>query len=61
MTTKEKAINTIKRLPEDATWEDIQERIFFIAGVEKGFKEIDEGKGIPHEKIKKELNSWISK
>jgi hypothetical protein len=36
MTNKEKAIRSIQELPDDATWEDIQERINFVAGVRKG-------------------------
>lgn len=52
MTTKEIAIRSIQELPEDATWVDIQERINFIAGVPKGLRELDEGKGIPHERIR---------
>jgi hypothetical protein len=60
MTIKEIALSTIQQLPEDATWEDIQERINFIAGVRKGLRELDEGKGIPHERIKEEFREWFS-
>jgi len=60
MTTKEIAIRSIQELPEDATWEDIQERINFIAGVRKGLRELDEGKGIPHERIREEFREWLS-
>ena len=61
MTTKEIALRTIEQLPEDASWEDIQERINFVAGVRKGLRELDEGKGISHEKIKEEFAEWITK
>jgi hypothetical protein len=50
MTTKEAAIHTIEDLPEDATWDDVRERINFVVGVRKGLRELDEGKGIPHER-----------
>ncbi len=60
MTTKEIAIRNIQELPEDATWEDIQERINFVAGVCKGLRELDEGKGIPHERVKEEFREWLS-
>jgi len=60
MSTKEIAINSIASLPENASWEDIQERINFIAGVRKGLKELDEGKAISHEKIREEFEEWIS-
>ena len=59
MTTKEIAIRSIEELPEDATWEDIQERINFVAGVRKGLRELDEGKGIPHEQIREEFSEWL--
>jgi predicted transcriptional regulator len=60
MTTKEIAIKSIQELPEKATWEDIQERINFVAGVRKGLRELDEGWGIPHERIKEEFREWLS-
>jgi len=46
MTSKEIALKTIEQLPEDASWEDIQERINFAAAVRKGLHEFDQGKGI---------------
>ena len=60
MTIKETAIKSIEELPENATWEDIQERINFMANVRKGLRELDQGKGIPHEKIKEEFEEWLS-
>jgi predicted transcriptional regulator len=59
MTTKEVAIRSIQELPEEATWKDIQERINFVAGVRKGLRELDEGKGIPHERIREEFSEWL--
>jgi len=59
MTTKEAAIKTIQDLPDDATWEDVQERINFVAGVRKGIRELNEGKGIPHEKVREEFAEWL--
>ncbi len=61
MTTKEIAIRSIQELPEEATWEDIQERINFIAGVRKGLRELDEGKGIPHDQVKEEFSEWLTR
>ena len=60
MTTKEIAIKSIQELSEDATWEDIQERINFVAGVRRGLGELDEGKGVPHEKVREEFREWLS-
>jgi hypothetical protein len=60
MTIKEIALKTIHQLPEDATWEDVQERINFAAGVRKGLRELNEGKGIIHEKVKEEFRKSLS-
>jgi predicted transcriptional regulator len=60
MTSKEIALQTIEQLPEDASWEDIQERINFAAAVRKGLHELDQGKGISHEKITKEFAEWLA-
>jgi predicted transcriptional regulator len=60
VSTKEIAIQTIQTLPEDASWEDIQERINFVAGVRKGLRELDEGKGIPHDRVREEFAEWLT-
>ena len=60
MTTKEIAIQTIEELCEDATWDDVQERINFVVGVRKGLRELDEGKGIPHDRVREEFAQWIT-
>lgn len=60
MTIKEIAIKGIEELPQDATWDDIQERINFMAGVRKALRELDQGRGIPHEKIIEDFREWLS-
>ncbi|MFP4453536.1 MAG: hypothetical protein ACLFPI_09235, partial [Desulfobacterales bacterium] len=60
MTTKEIAIKSIQQLPENATWEDIRERINFVAGIRKGIRELDEGRGISHEQVREEFREWLS-
>ena len=60
MTTKEIAIESIQKLPETATWEDIQEQLLFVAGIKVGLDELDSGQAISHEEVKKQLYSWIT-
>jgi hypothetical protein len=59
MTVKAEAIQIINKLPDDATWDDVQERLAFIAGIQEAIKELDEGKGIPHEEVKREYTAWL--
>jgi predicted transcriptional regulator len=60
MKTKEITLKTIEQLPENASWEDIQERINFVVAVRKGLRELDEGKGIPHDRVKEEFAEWLT-
>lgn len=61
MSTKELAMETIQHLPDDASWQDIEERIRFLAALEKGREEVREGKVVPHEEVRELLNAWTTK
>ena len=45
MSTKELALETIKGLPEDATWREIEARIRLLAEVNMGYEELQRGEG----------------
>ena len=59
MTTKQMAIHTLEALPDDATWEDVWERLNFVAGIRKGLRELDDGKGVPHALVREEFAQWL--
>ncbi len=61
MSTKEIALRSIKELPDNASWDEIRERIDFVAGVRRGLEEIENGNGLSHETLKKEFQSWTTK
>jgi hypothetical protein len=58
---KEKVIQIIQQLPDGVTVDDIFSEIYFKLQVDSGLRELDEGKGIPHQKVKERLSKWISK
>jgi predicted transcriptional regulator len=53
--TRERIIAALRDLPEDATFEDAIERLVFLAKIEQGLAELDAGKGIPHDEVKRRL------
>lgn len=61
MTHKDLAIETIQKLPDSATWPDIEERIRFLAAIDKGLEDVRAGRVTPHEDIKASLKQWLSK
>ena len=52
-TLKEEARRLIERLPEDATWEDLQYEIYFRQAVEAGLKDSREGRTVPLEEARR--------
>ncbi len=60
MTTKDMAIKTIQELPDSATWEDIEERVRFLSGIDKGLADIKAGRVVAHEDVKESLKKWLA-
>jgi predicted transcriptional regulator len=54
-TTRDRILDALQDLPGDATFDDAIERLVFLAKVDAGLAELDEGKGIPHEEAKRRL------
>ena len=61
MTQKELVLDAIRELPNDCSLEEISKRVEFLAGIQKGIDQLDRGESIPHDEIKKQLASWLSK
>ena len=56
---KENAIRAIEKLPEESTYENIMERLFFIQKVESGLEDVRQGRVTSHEDAKKRLAQWL--
>ena len=53
-------MEALKELPEDATWADVEERIHFVAAIERGLEDIRQGKVTAHEDVKQALSGWLT-
>ncbi len=58
---KEQVIKIVQSLPEDVTIDDVMAELYFKLQVDAGLKELDEGKGIPHEEVEKRMAKWLTK
>ena len=60
---KEEIIDLIKKLPEDATIDDIMYHLYVKKKILAGIKDLKQGKVIPHEKVmenaKERLERWL--
>ncbi|OGS27366.1 MAG: hypothetical protein A3J82_03405 [Elusimicrobia bacterium RIFOXYA2_FULL_69_6] len=59
MTTKQKVIKAVQSLPANASYEDVMERLLFLAKVEKGLRLADAGQTIAHDKVKQKMKRWL--
>lgn len=58
---KQQVIQMIRELPEDITIDDVMAELYFKVQVDAGLRELDEGKGIPHEDVEKRMSKWLQR
>ena len=59
MTIKEKVIQAVQDLPDDASIEDAMERLLFLGKIEKGLEQADAGQTISHSQVKERMAKWL--
>lgn len=52
MSTKELVLKTVRDLPDDATWSEIEERLRFLSAIESSRQEVRDGKFVAHEEVR---------
>ncbi|MDI6448795.1 hypothetical protein [Anaerobaca lacustris] len=60
MPSKDSALKTIRELLDSATWEDIEERVRFLGGLDKGLADIKAGRVVAHEDVQESLKRWLA-
>ncbi len=60
MSQKELVIEAIQDLPDDASMDQIVDRVGFMAAIRKGIDDIERGDTIPHAEVKKRLVAWLT-
>ena len=63
MSIKEEIMQLMQDLPDEATAEDTIEeamdRLYLLYRIERGEKQIADGKGIPHEEVKRHIDERL--
>ena len=55
MTIREKVIQAVQDLPDDASVEDAMERLLLLAKIERGIQQADAGQTIAHTQVKERM------
>ncbi len=53
-----KAIEAVNEFPQEFELEELIERLVFEEKVEKGLRQLNDGKTIPHEQVKEITRKW---
>ena len=59
MLTKEEVKKTIDRLPDSFTVDQIVEELVVLDKIEKGLKDVEEGKVYSTQQVKDQLKKWL--
>ena len=54
-TAKEAALELIKNLPDEASWDDIMREMDIKQKIEQGLLDIENGRTVPHEAVKERV------
>jgi predicted transcriptional regulator len=58
-TAKDEVRKLLDRLPDEASFEDIQYQVYVLDDIRRGSEEIDRGDTIEHEEVKRRLAKWL--
>lgn len=61
MSDKEHALRAIERLPDTATFEQIMAELYFREKVERGLRDVAEGRVVSQEVASQRLTRWLPK
>ena len=58
-TAKDEVRKLLDRLPEEASFEDIQYQVYVLDEISRGAQEIERGDTVAHEEVKRRLAKWL--
>ena len=60
-TVKQEVSNLLARLPDDCSLEDIQYHLYVLQKIERGLKDVEEGRVYTQEEVKERMAKWLGK
>ena len=58
--TKDQIVEAVNSLPDDATLDDAIERLLLLSKIEEGLEQVRRGETIPHEEVRRRLETKIA-
>ena len=60
-TTKEDVRKMLDQIPDDVSFEDIQYHIYVREKIERGLKDIEEGRVLSQEEVERRMSRWLER
>ena len=60
-TAKEEVRKMLDQIPDDASFEDIQYHIYVREKIERGLKDVEEGRVLSQEEVEHRMSKWLEK
>jgi predicted transcriptional regulator len=60
LSQRDLVIETVHKLPQEATIDEIVEGIALLAALRKGEWHADSGRGVSHEHVRERVAAWLS-
>ncbi|MCC5622916.1 hypothetical protein [Nostoc sp. CHAB 5715] len=57
-TVKYQVLKAVEEMPQDVTFDEVMERLYFLYKVDRGLKEVETGNTMPHAEAKKQIKTW---
>ena len=54
-TTRDLVLEVIRTLPQETSVEEAMERLYFLANIEAGLRQVEDGQVLSHEDVKRRL------
>ena len=58
-TAKEQITQLVKQQPDDSSYDEIIRELAFHAMIERGLKDVDDGRTISNEEMEARINTWL--
>ncbi|MEH1961629.1 MAG: hypothetical protein V7L05_17470 [Nostoc sp.] len=58
MTVKYQVLKAVEQMPQDVTFEEVMERLYFLYKVDQGLKQVETGNTISQAEATKQIKIW---
>jgi hypothetical protein len=60
LSAKQASLKLIERLDDDVTYEEILYELNLLQKIERGLRDVQEGRVTPHDQVKRKYEKWLS-